>query len=382
MRIQNVRQVLKLPGVVLMIVAGADPAWAAPQRDSPAPANRNRGCWEESLDYQPGWTISSSWSDDGSTLLVVDTYRNEVLKYSNRGKFQGTVPRLEQAANGNYTPSTLKSQGSGQYLELSQARMVRLDSNLNPVQRYDLLKGAQRAGESIKGIFQWDLAGNEAVVFGDVHRPGPQEVDQQWRSGFFRMPIDKPAAFRSLYETSPKDPARIFYRLGNPLFASIGKTSYILLMEERPRIYRNRQGQTRLEPLEAFPAGLEERPTLPSWRSLDDFSWLMRVVERSTMPVSLFGWEGHLYVVGRHAEDRGGTRWSLTKIDPQADKVLWTTQVDLPPTAHHVTVAPGPRQWAWIQKGVARGLFNQDIDRVLFMPSEKLRGLPGANACP
>jgi len=375
-------KLLRPIGVTLLLIATAVlPIQSAPPRDSPRPLLRvNGACRELPLEHMPGWTISGSWSDDGSTLLVVDAFDNQVLRYSLLGEYQGPVLQLSKSIQ-RFTPSVLKGQGSSRYLELAQARMVRLDDNLRPVKTYDLIAGSQREGESIKGIFQWDLAGDEALVFGDINRSGRQNPEQEWRSGFFRIPLETPGVFRSLYEISPKDPTRLFYRLGNPMIASLGETSYILLMEERPRIYRSRKGEARLEPLDAFPESLGERPTLPSWKSLEDYAWLMRVVERSTMPVALFGWEGHLYVVGRHSEDGGSTRWSLTKIDPHADRVVWTTDVPLLSTAHHVTVVPGSQQWAWIEKGVVRGLFNQDIDRVLFLPAEKLRGVPGENAC-
>jgi hypothetical protein len=377
MQFQNVIDALRSAALAsLLLVAG--PAWGT-QHDDPISMPRSNGCWEVPLQQQPGWTISGSWANDGSTLLVVDAYKNEVLSYSARGDFKGVIPLALQASFGNYTPSTLKGQGSNLFLELAQARFVRLDSNLKPVQTYNLFQGAQRSGESIKGIFQWELAGNDAVIFGDIYRPG-LEGEKQWRSGFFRIPLDNPSSFQSLYETAPTDPSRIFYRLGTPLIASIGDVSYILVMEERPRIYRNRSGESRLEPLEAFPVGFEERPILPSWKKFDDYAWLMRVVERSAMPVALFGWEGYLYIVGRQPV-QGTTRWTLTKIDPQADRVVWTRDVSLSPSTHHVTVVPGPRQWAWIQKGVVRGLFNQDAGRVLFIPAEKLRRTVGEHLC-
>jgi hypothetical protein len=371
--------VLKIAGLALLMAGAVLPAWAEAPRD---PSGANRGCREVPLQHPPGWTISGSWSDDGSTLLVVDAFHNQVLRYSARGAYQGPVSQLKEGAIQGFTPSIMKGQGSSRYLELAQARMVRLDQNFSQVKAYNLKAESQREGESIEGIFLWDLAANEAVVFGDIHRPSQQDLDQQWRSGFFRIPLEAPKDFRSLNEISPKDPMRLFYRLGNPLIASLGETSYILMMEEHPRIYRNQKGAAQLEPLNAFPESLDERPTLPSWKSLDDYAWLMRVVERSTMPVALFGWEGSLFVVGRHAEDGGTrTRWSLTKIDPQADRVVWTMDVPLPSTTHHVTVVPGPQQWAWIEKGVVRGLFNQDIDRVMFLPAEKLRGNLVKNVC-
>jgi hypothetical protein len=83
----------------------------------------------------------------------------------------------------------------------------------------------------------------------------------------------------------------------------------------------------------------------------------------------------------RPAPDRSGsTLWTATKIDPRADTVVWTTTIPLA-KARHVTVVPGPRQWAFLEKSSARGLFDQDTTGLFLVPSSAFQGVPGSDIC-
>jgi hypothetical protein len=300
-------------------------------------------CREVALSMRPGWTVSGSWSDDGSILRIVDLFREEVLQYSDEGEYLGVLAEAKEST-------------------------------------FDLVLPGRRRPENLEGAFYGHRVGSDFIVFGDVLRRGSPPGEETWRSGFFRVQADTSDKLQSLYEISPDDPMRLFYRLGLPLIASLGETGYILLMEEQARLVQIRPGSAGLESLKAFPPGLEHRPRLPAWKELGDYAGVMRVVETASMPVALFDWEDYLYVVGRHFQE-GRTRWSLTKIDPRADTVLWTASIPLSPSAHHITVVPGQKHWAWIEKGVARGLFDQDVERILFLPSGWLRGTPDRELC-
>jgi hypothetical protein len=84
------------------------------------------------------------------------------------------------------------------------------------------------------------------------------------------------------------------------------------------------------------------------------------------------GEQRYLHIVGRHFQE-GRTRWSLTKIDPRLDTILWTASITLSSSTRHVMVVPGPKHWAWIEKGAPRGLFDQNVERIPFLSSEWLR---------
>jgi hypothetical protein len=99
------------------------------------------------------------------------------------------------------------------------------------------------------------------------------------------------------------------------------------------------------------------------------------------MPTGLYGWEGFLYLLSRAPLQQGhGTRWTLTKIDPLSDRIIWST--GLPTQAHHLTVVPGTKRWAFIEKGPVVALGQQEIKRALFVPADRIRAQsPGANLC-
>lgn len=366
-----------LPTAILLVaslIGGWSIGAAAPG------AATGRSCVEVPLTVRPGWTISGTWADGGTVLLVVDAFNNKILRYASNGDPLPAFPEPFDSAFDNFTPSVIKSEGSELIIELSNARLIRLGRNLTPVFRRDLIGESQRVDARLEKVYQWEIAGGDLLLFGDVRRP-QATPEEQWKSGFFRAPLNDPKSFQSLHEISPYDPARLFYRLGTPLIASQAGTVYMLLMEEKPRIVRSRKGSTGLETLRTFPAELAQRPVLPPWKQLDDYAPLMLAIERSTMPVALLGWEGSLFVLGRRpAANDTGTEWLLSKIDPRTDTLVWTTTVPLP-SARHVTVVPGPKQWAFIQKGVAKGLFNQEVKSLYLVPASRLRGKPGPDLC-
>jgi hypothetical protein len=378
MRLFRVVKALFVPAAaVLLSLALAESVQVGAAQTS---AGRAGKCSEVALDRRPGWTISGAWQ--GDTLVVVDAFSNELLGYSDTGESLGPVaPALSQALEG-FTPSVLKNdpESGGLMLELASARLVRLNRSLAPVGLHDVTRESRSSSESLEGVFQWDLAAGDLVLFGDVRRSS--SAGDEWKSGFFRVSLNRPRDLQSLYEIEPTDLGRVHYRLGSPLIASLGDRSYILLMEEKPRIAVSRKGSSRLEPLQAFPPGFETRPTLPPWRELQEYASLMGAVERSAMPTGLFAWEDHLYVMGRRPDPgrAGSTLWTVTKIDPRADTIVWTTTIPLP-KAHHVTVVPGPRQWAFLEKSSARGLFNQDTTDLFLVPSSAFRGVPGNDIC-
>lgn len=374
---QHHRPLRALPAAILLVaslIGAGSICIAAPK------AAAERSCVEVPLTARPGWTISGTWADGGTVLLVVDAFNNKILRYTSKGDPLPALPEPLDSAFDNFTPSVIKSDGSDLLIELSNARLIRLGRNLTPIFRRDIIGEGQRVDARLEKVYQWDLFGGDLLLFGDVRRP-QATPEEQWKSGFFRVPLNDPQNFQSLHEISPYDPARLFYRLGTPLIASQAGTGYMLLMEERPRIVRYKKGAAGFESLRSFPPELAVRPTLPAWSRFDDYAPLMQAVERSTMPVALLGWEGSLFVLGRRPAANGtGTEWLLSKIDPKTDTLVWTTTVPLP-SAHHVTVVPGPKQWAFIQKGVAKGLFNQEVKSLYLVPASRLRGKPGPDLC-
>jgi hypothetical protein len=96
----------------------------------------------------------------------------------------------------------------------------------------------------------------------------------------------------------------------------------------------------------------------------------MAAVEQSSMPAGLWSWEGSLYLLSRTVE-KGQRQWYLSRIDPARDELLWTVRV--PGSAHHMTVIPGPDEWAFLEKGPVTGWLNQDTHHIRFVKASQLR---------
>jgi hypothetical protein len=95
-------------------------------------------------------------------------------------------------------------------------------------------------------------------------------------------------------------------------------------------------------------------------------------IERSFMVSGIYGWEGRLYLLIRRPR-RGveASTWSLTRIDPETGAT--SGRIDLPTTAPHVTLIPGPESWAVLEKGRVQGFGQQDIPSLLLIPSSAFR---------
>ena len=148
------------------------------------------------------------------------------------------------------------------------------------------------------------------------------------------------------------------------------------------RLYRSPEGSTRLESLSTldgvYPAS-HLSPLLPEFERRDDFATVMRTVERSAMPAGLYGWKGSLYVLRREPKGNS-TRWLLSRVDPKADHQIVST-IEIPARASHLTVVPGPSNWAFIEKGPVRGHRDQSVLGILYVPSSRIEGVSRGNVC-
>ena len=337
------------------------------------PAN---SCYESELGpRRPGWTNSGTWTPDGSELLLIDSLYRAVVRYSPTGRALGTLPApMSVALKNKFYPSAGKGVGADLILEVGDSLLV-LDERYNPKSITNVVGTWGKGKLNMAGLFQWaPLGSGEVIGIGDIQ--GPSE--EQYTGAFLRFPLSNPAAPKVLRSFSIKDPERIFYRTGYPYAATLGRLGYFLSMENVMSIYASDESGN-LRRLNAFPAELKLAPTVPAFKNRDDFAPLMAAIEKSTMPAGLYAWEGALYVLSRTPFGSQGTRWSLVKIDPMRDEVTGTSVI--PSNADHLTVIPGPREWAFIEKGPVKAWGLQAIPKVLFVPSALLRGVLKKNLC-
>jgi len=217
-----------------------------------------------------------------------------------------------------------------------------------------------------------------ADIEGEDSNPGPNKSIFRWRNGFVRFRLGAPTEFQAFQEQTHPDPLRPYFRLAQPYLAGLGDAAYIITMDGDMGLRKLGREDYDLVEMKAFPAHLrgKDAPRFWDWAELDEFPRLMEEVEHATMPTGLYAWDNALFIVSRSFE-RGHRAWYLSKIDPVHDRLLWT--VPIQSDAHHLTVVPGPREWAFFEKGPvtrpgpATKLFDQRTEDVLFVSSARMQ---------
>ncbi len=319
-------------------------------------------CREVELTQKPGWTVSGAWL--GKQLVLVDALDRTLLRYSARGDSLGPIQNPLEGTLKNMRPITGKLRGSDLILEVSDGFLT-LDNGRRPtlskkVVYADGIEGHQTIG----GIWQWEPASNDIVAFADLQGPGREE----WTGALVRFPLDNPSHLTVLKRVAVRDDERTFFRTAFPYIATLGDTAYVLSMENRMGLFKNPSGSDQLFPLRSFAPGPTLSPFIPHLSTKDDFVTLMSIIEKSTLPVGLYAWDKYLYILSRSPSGEG-TRWTLSKIDPQDD---YLGSVELPTNAHHLTVVPG-HTWAFVEKGSVLGYGLQDIPTALLIPDQTLQ---------
>ena len=155
------------------------------------------------------------------------------------------------------------------------------------------------------------------------------------------------------------EPGRNFYLFGHPYIATLGDKIYVVTMPGTPSLVEISGGEKAAKSLRnAIPP--QARPVLPPKKGLETVRSLFQAIESSKLPVGLVGWREYLYLLARRPSPRSGsTTWSLSKIEPASGKVIYTAEI--PSSANHLTMVPGPNDWAFIEKGEVKGLGQQEI---------------------
>jgi len=333
-------------------------------------------CSRVEFSQAPVWTTSGAWSN--GRLILVDSGARAVRQYLPSGRMVSDLsPKLSEDF-GRYSPSRIEPLSGDRFLlEMANDRMVtfnkafQVETKADVIRKVPAAKGA--SGARIRSLNVWAVATSpnggedEILGFGDISR------GDQWQFGVFRFPISHPENFDILEASTvppPSVPSRIFYRLGMHYLTAIGDTGYVLQMESRLGLFRNPKGSKGLE----FVRDMGVGPILPNFVAREDLPSVMRAVEQSSMPVGIWGWEKYLFVLSREPRETG-TRWTLTRLDLQQRPAQQVTgSVVLPTQAHHLTVVPGPDSWAFVEKGPVRSFGAQDIDSLVLVPAQALRG--------
>lgn len=372
------------------LVSLVAPAEAVPPVSGAASRSAASECRRVALSPRPGWVSSGAWMENGTELVVADARSRQVLSFDAQGKGFTARPQKLTRALEDSSPARIIADPAGDLLfaELERERFTVLDSkDAFPIYRKNiraesLVGDASQGTRSLDKLFLWAPVRTDVLAYASIKEvaPGGQEASS---SEFVRFPVEHPDQFQTVVARN-RNPSKIFYKLGHPLISSLRDTGYLLFFDNgTPGLYRNEKGSTELLPMGAldalYPRG-GGSPVLPTFVRPEDFPAVMRAVERSSMPVGLYGFDGFLYVLFR-SPSGGATKWVMSKIDvdPRVDAIV--ASIDIPTRANHLTVVPGPREWAFIEKGPARGHKDQDVNSVLFVPASRIKGTSAGNPC-
>lgn len=328
------------------------------------PLHAQNLCRQVEFSARPAWTVSGAWTKDGNSLLVVDALNSKVLRYSTDGRLLEALTEGTPGFPKDFRPSSIQATDNG-FLVLSEtARILTLGNDLTYKGEVNLLDTAKGRQGQLSSVFDWAaVSANEIVTFSDI-----KLANDEWRTAFTIVPLKNPAGFKVLGSFGVDEPGRNFYLFGHPYIAALSGKIYVVTMPGTPSLVEVSGGEKAAKSLHN--AMLQQaRPVLPPKKGLETVRSLFQAIEGSNLPVGLVGWRDHLYLLTRHPSPRsGGTTWNLSKIEPVSGEVIYTAEV--PSSANHLTMVPGPNYWAFIEKGEVKGLGQQEIASMRLISSQ------------
>ncbi|HWM94764.1 MAG TPA: hypothetical protein VN493_28685 [Thermoanaerobaculia bacterium] len=363
----------------------------------PAAAAAASGCRHEKAVGLPEWFTRGAWRNH-QTMVVLDIPDQMPVEVSSSGvairRPGALAEHLHDLGSVAIRTGTLTPGARPQVLvQLASGGVVPLDREFAPRSAVEFAvdkrpaSGDNKGGEgTIRTLHDWVLVQGEVIGYADIEgedsNEGPNKSIFRWRNGFVRFRLGAPTEYQAFLEQTHPDPLRPYFRLAHPYLAGLGDTAYIIMMDGDMGLRKLGSEDQVLDDeknkMKAFPEHLkgEDAPKFWDWAEREEFPRLMEEVERATMPTGLYAWDNALFIVSRSFE-RGRRAWYLSKIDPVRDKLLWT--VPIKSDAHHLTVVPGPKEWAFFEKGPvtrpgsATKLFDQRTEQVLFVSSARMQ---------
>jgi hypothetical protein len=402
----NARALLTLPSAALACAAllvdvhplvGAASGPLTTPASLPSPA-RLPPCQRAFLDQSPSWSAgaAAAWTPTNE-LVVMDQMYKRALRYSARGESLGTLPDTVEPALELSFPREVKSSEDGLIFRLVDNRLKILGRDYQTIREVSEVSSSHSAPLTLQtksgntsgrvvALWLWQPVGKDIVSFSDIALPPHLSGDNGQRVGFVRFSTSPPQQIRVLGKPGflpASSSLRLYNRLGHEYIAAIGESAFILRMDDLT-IYRQTPPSLDLKPLPndwrkiALP-DVTGPPKLPEFTSPKQVAEVLAAVENSSMPVGLYSWAGDLFVLTRSFV-QGATEWRITRINPSSGHVTGTATV--PVNAHHLTVVPGPRRWAFLEKGAVTGWNdNQEIPSIYFVPSIRFSHALAGNIC-
>jgi hypothetical protein len=291
------------------------------------------------------------------------------MGFGDDGAFFGAAP--SSLPHGDAVYVRVQTSPTGEIVaEQPSGMLLWLDEHSVVKQKLSLVGRTGPYG-TLMSVFQWSLlTDSQALAVVNI-----LDTKGRWSTAIVRLPLLS-NRYEVLHLIDPAKPGAILYRSGIPALARVGHAGYFLaLEEERVGLYRvvADERPRLLSVLPKFaPEVLRE---LPRDQGMEQTPDLLRLLEHPGLPAGLFGTADALFLLHRvdgTAQCSGS--WKLTRLDPRNGKVLGGQL--LPTNAHHLTVAPGEHDWAFIEKGAVEEIGHQSIGTVLLVPTLLIEGKP------
>jgi hypothetical protein len=296
----------------------------------------------------PVWLTSGAWLTDES-LLLVDALRDDLLLYSVNG-------RLIEHAGSHLHGSRIEATDDGSaWIQMRDGVLAKLNQELRIERQVNPAAIGDAASPRLASLYSWTMGSGAFVGFGDYRR-----LDGAWETG---LVVADGTGNRStlLDRMDIDDPFRPYYLLGFPFLASAGGKSYFLRMAAQPTLYEITPGGEQMRRILTLK---ETRfAPVPPRRGAAGAQRIYAAIERSAMPVGIYGQGDHLYLLYRRPAGAELTEWRLTTIDTNTNSVLRT--IRLPTSAHHICIIPGRKAWALVEKGAVRALGDQEVGPIV-----------------
>jgi hypothetical protein len=328
-----------------------------------ANARAGTACRSITLDPAPGPVVSMVWSRNGRELVIADSLGGRLLRYGNQGGFLGIVGP-QKAIIGEYRPNRIHHTKNGLLVKSRVYEWFEFASN------FKLLRHIGPDVPPRLAMYDEVLSGDELFGFGTARK-----ADNTLTFGVLW------AKFPSLelIETSEEMPldskAGTLYTTLSPEVALAGGVPYALRFHE-PSYLLNIRAHQRLK---AFPKGFDHLPSLPPVTGPDSDVPRDQILQKTPMPVALYGSGRYLFVLTRRPSSDGKAIWELHRVDPVKDVV--SGAVTLPTSAPEIVLAPGQENWAILEKGPLTASVKREVRTLVLVPAAAIEKGNGKISC-
>lgn len=346
------------------------------------------------LEIQPKWISTAELNPSSGEILISDPKGRSVLAYKVSTQKMSTVKLDSEIPPASIT----KVQGG--FLIKYRDDAVILGSDKKLLASVNLRNTKAGGATGLGSLYSnWVTKDATFIGYGSIVRSDLTAQEYQpsrgFQLGFLRGTVTAASGqFRNielLEATEDND----YYVFGFPYFAATENGLFYVRMVSGGeasivRVRDNATGSAALEPLSTFPEKFRVIPKLKT-KNEGPASAAPRFaeIEKSTIPVGLFGQGKYLYLLARHS-DGAETQWSLFQIDPSSTSQK-PVELRLPTKAHHLSVVPGPDSWYFFERGEVKAWGDQEIRTVVQIPrawieeplsSPLLAASPRVQACP